>query len=135
MARRSETGRIRVEGLAELKRAIRGRTGLPLRQKMAQANKQVGALIIQRLSPRPATSGEGRGATVRPRARAFDVTLAVGGSHRKSHRQQWGVRFVPRTGPRAFILGTALQQQDQIEQDYLDGVVEALAPAFWKADS
>lgn len=99
---------------------------------MGQSNKAIGQSVIDRLAPLPKESGSGAGAKVRPSADRARVLLRAGGGHRKQRRQQWGKRFVPRSNPRPFILGTALRQQDQIEREYLDGIKQAFKPAVWK---
>lgn len=121
---------IEVDGLAELKRAIRGAKGKELRKEMGKANKAIGKRVIQRMRPLPKTVGAGRGSDVRPRARADGVVLATGGSHREHHFQQWGVRFVERDTKRPYILESALKQRRQIEEEYLEGLEQAMDGAF-----
>lgn len=133
---------IEVEGLKEFQRAVRAAKDKELNKRLGQANKKVGQLVIDRLSPRPdpAAIGAGRGATVRPSASKREVLLRVGGSHRaKPPLSVWGKRRVLRVGasapPRPFIQGTAETHWDEIADAWLDATIEAFAPAFAESSS
>lgn len=132
---------LEVEGHKEFQRAVRQMRSRELNKRLGQANKEVGKLVIDRLSPRPdpAAIGAGKGASVRPSASKRDVLLRVGGSHRaKSPLSVWGKRRVLRVGAHApdrpFIQGTAEKHSDEIGDKYLSGIVKAFAPAFDEAD-
>lgn len=135
---------IEVEGLKEFNRAVRQIRSRDLDKRLGQANKQVGQLVIDRLTPRPdpRAIGEGWGASVRPSASKREVLLRVGGGHRAAgehtKKQPWGVKRVVRPGtatpPRPFIQKTAENHFDEISEAYLTGIVKAFAPAFAEAD-
>lgn len=132
---------IQVEGLKEFNRAVTAAKDKELNRRIGQANKAIGQLVIDRLSPAPdpAAVGVGRGATVRPSATRREVLLRVGGSHRpKPPLSVWGARRVLRPGlqapDRPFIQGTAERHFDEIGQAWLDAMVDALAPAFAEAE-
>lgn len=134
---------IEVEGLKEFNRAIRAAKDKELDKRIGQANKQIGQMVIDRLSPAPdpRAIGLGKGATVRPSASKREVLLRVGGAHRASGRftnmQPWGARRVQRPGiptpDRPFIQGTAERNYDEIADAWMDAVIEAFGPAFSEA--
>src|SRR5690606_36444435 len=66
---------IEVEGLKEFNRAVRAAKDKQLDKRIGQANKKIGQLVIDRLSPSPdpRAIGAGRGATVRPSASKREV--------------------------------------------------------------
>lgn len=135
---------IEVEGLREFNRAVRAAKDKGLNKRLGQANKRIGQLVIERLTPNPdpRAIGAGRGATVRPSASKREVLLRVGGAHRAAGvhtpKQPWGAkRVVPPgtdTPPRPFIQGTAERHFDEISQAWLDAITEAFAPAFAEAE-
>lgn len=134
---------LQVEGLKEFNRAVSAAKDKELNKRIGQANKRIGALVVERLSPSPdpRATGTGRGATVRPSATRREVLLRVGGAHRESGvhtaKQPWGAKRVVRPGtdtpPRPNIQGTAERHFDEIGQAWLDAVTEAFAPAFAEA--
>lgn len=131
---------IEVEGLKEFNRAVRAAKDRELDKRIGQANKKIGQLVIDRLtpSPDPRSIGAGRGATVRPSASKREVLLRVGGGHREAGRftqmQPWGAKRVVRPGtetpPRPFIHGTAEQNFDDIGSAWMDAIMDAFRPAF-----
>lgn len=133
--------RYEVEGLAELRRALRGAEQKDIRRELGQENKRIGGEIIAQLRPTPREVGEGAGAKVRPLARAFDVSLRTGGKHRTTRSdgtpmepdrikfRQWGRRYRDRRNRRPFILGAATATLPKIEQRYLEGLGRALSKA------
>lgn len=131
---------IEVEGLKEFNQAVRRMRSQALNKRLGQANKKIGQLVIDRLSPRPtpAAVGTGKGASVRPSASKREVLLRVGGSHRpKPPLSVWGARRVLRVGQpapdRPFIQGTAERYEDEIGDAYLTALVDAFGPAFYEA--
>lgn len=132
---------IEVEGLKEFNRAVRAAQDKELNKRIGQANKRIGQLVIDRLSPAPdpAAVGAGKGASVRPSASKREVLLRVGGSHRaKPPMSTWGKRRVLRVGAaapdRPFIQGTAETNFDEIGAAWMDAMIEAFAPAFAEAE-
>lgn len=114
-------------------------SGLP--KRLGQAHKEIGQLVISRLSPRPtpAAVGTGGGSTVRPSASKRDVLLRVGGSHRpKPPMSVWGKRRALRVGtsapPRPYIKETADRHRDEIGTAYLEAISRAMDPAFAETD-
>lgn len=136
------TGPIEVEGLKELNRAVSRAVDRELPKRMGLANKRVGQLVISKLEPRPdpRAVGAGAGSTVRPSATRREVVLRVGGAHRAKGRytkmQPWGKRRVAKPGTRTparpFIQGTAIRNMAEIEQTWLEAVMDALGPAFFE---
>lgn len=134
-----KSSHIQIDGLEEFNRAIRKAVDQDLRKRIGQANKKIGQLVISKLSPRPVPQavGQGAGATVRASAAMREVLLKAGGKHRTAAPfQQWGRTHVASFGAapkRPFILGTAEQHIDEIEDAYLEGIIEAMEPAFYEA--
>ena len=60
----SRDGHIKVEGLREFQREVRRAADRDLPKRLGQANKEIGALVISRLSPAPRDTRGG----YRPRA-------------------------------------------------------------------
>ena len=122
---------IKVEGMKELQTAIRKAEG-KLPKSLGEAHKEVGRFIIGKIPPgNPNAVGAGSGATVRPSASKRDVLLRVGGAHRLMHKNQWGKGEVqPFESGRPYILGVVLENQEAIEQKFLDETMKALEPAF-----
>lgn len=118
----------------DLRRA--GDVGLP--KRLGQANKSIGQLVINRLSPSPNASavGEGRGAAVRPSASSREVLLRVGGAHRAGYspEMQWGKRAGPlafrRRPPRPYIQQTARRHKNEILKEYAKATEKAMNGAF-----
>ena len=131
---------IEVEGLKEFQRAVRAAKDKELDRRLGQANKRIGQMVIDRLSPSPdpRAIGVGKGATPRASASKREVILRVGGAHRASgpftKMQPWGARRVVRPGiptpDRPFIQGTADRNFDEIGDAWLDATMDALRPAF-----
>ena len=143
---------LEVEGHKELHRLIRAANDKGLNQRLGQANKKVGELVIGKLTPHPdpRAIGAGRGATVRPSASKREVLLRVGGGHRVptsgppspgspsrdriTRMNPWGAqRVVPpgtKTPDRPFIQGTAERHWDEIGSTWLEATMDAFAPAF-----
>lgn len=134
---------IEVEGLKEFQRAVRAAKDKNLDKRLGQANKRIGQMVVDRLTPNPdpRAIGAGRGATVRPSASKREVILRVGGAHRASGRhtakQPWGATRVVRPGTNAparpNIQGTAERHYDEIANAWMDATIEAFAPAFAEA--
>ncbi len=134
---------IQVDGLRELQADIRRQQG-KLPQSLGVAHKNVGAFVVARLTPppNPHTVGEGLGAQVRPSATKREVLLRVGYSARPTKRgseggvlAQWGRTPVQPFGVgRPYIVKTVADNQEAIEQMFLDEYVKALGPAFFKAE-
>lgn len=132
---------IEVEGLKEFNRAVRAAKDKELNKRIGQANKKIGQLVIDRLSPAPdpAAIGAGKGASVRPSASKREVLLRVGGSHRqKPPLSVWGKRRVLRVGAtapeRPHIQRTAERHEAEISSEWTDAIMEAFAPAFAEAE-
>jgi hypothetical protein len=134
---------IRIEGVRELTRALNKAGGRELTKSMGAANRAIGEDVIKRLSPKPVTVGEGRGARVRPSSSARLVQLLAGGRHRLAAKDDWPttrpssdptVAFVPwgvrprarRSTRRPNIAATALQILPDIQDRYLAGIDDAL---------
>jgi len=127
---------VEVDGLDELRRAIRKSTDTELPKRMGQAHKDVGRYVIARLRPRPDPDvvGRGAGATVRPSAAKREVILRSGGKHRAGNtpQQAWGKRQPsnPPANARPFIVKTAEDHRDDIGRFYLAAIKQAVGPAF-----
>ena len=148
---------IELEGLREFQRAVRQARDRDLDKRLGQANKRVGQMVIDRLSPRPdpRAIGAGRGAAVRPSASKREVVLRVGGTHRVpamgppspgspsiqeiTKMNPWGAKRVVRPGTRTpdrpFIQGTVESNVGTIEELWMDAVVDAFRPAFAEGGS
>lgn len=126
---------VQIEGLTELQAGIRRAQGR-LPATLGQFHREVGAFIIAKLPPGdPRAVGAGAGATVRPSATAREVLLRVGHSGREMHREQWGRRVIqPFARGRPYIVGTIMEHEEEIRRMYLDGLMAALAPAFYSAE-
>lgn len=133
---------IEIEGLKELQRAIRRSVDTDLPKRIGQAHKEIGELVIRRLSPspNPAAVGLGAGASVRPSASKRDVLLRVGGRHRAGHTpvMQWGKRRTIDPGrptpKRPYIKRTAETNFDEIAREYLEAISRAMSGTFAKTD-
>lgn len=133
---------IRIEGLKEFQMAARRSTDSELPKRLGEAHREIGRLVISRLtpSPDPRAVGAGAGATVRPSASKRDVILRVGGAHRGSSNpkvtkmRQWGKQRVLRVGEtapkRPYIKGTIDRYGDEISDAYLRAISDAMSPAF-----
>jgi len=119
---------IRVEGVRELTRAL-ANVDKDIVKDIAQANKKIGQRIIDRIFPQPRAVGAGAGSEPRAVASRNYVAIQAGRTSRKKHVQQWGAKYVKRTEPRPFILGTALKDEPDIEKEYLDNIDQALRQA------
>lgn len=136
---------IKVENLRELQRAIRKQQG-EMPKAIGQAHKDIGAMVIGKLPEGdPHAVGAGSGASVRPSATKREVLLRAGSGARVErasqdgvplHWTQWGRRPVRPFAPdaRPYIVGTIEENQDEIEQMFLDEMVKILGPAFFKAE-
>ena len=139
---------IKIDGIKELRRAVRNAVDKDLPKRMSQANKKIGEQIIGKWltpPPRPETVGTGRAAKIRPSATRFDVVLRVGGVHRtrmntpvptKSKNRfalaPWGKpKQIFMQGPRPHILGSALDHREEIIDMYFEGIKLAVDPAFY----
>jgi hypothetical protein len=135
-------GAIEVEGLKEFQRAVRFAADTGLTKELGQANKKIGQLVVDRLSPRPdpAAVGTGAGATVRPSATRREVLLRVGGKHREGRTpiMQWGRRPGPspfgRRPKRPYIRWTVERHRQEIEREWLKAVAKAMKPAFYRTE-
>lgn len=135
---------IQVEGLRELQAAIKKQQG-QLPAALGQAHKEIGAFVIGKLPPGdPHAVGTGAGATVRPSASKREVLLRAGSGARVDRAaerdvpmayEQWGRRQVqPFARGRPYIVGAIEENQDEIEQMFLDQMVKVLGPAFFEAE-
>ena len=147
-------GKIEVdtEDLKRFQRAVRQSTDRELPKRLGQANKSIGQLVIDRLSPRPdpVAIGAGAGAAVRPSASRREVVLRVGGKHRerdslpqpkKSKARYalatWGRRAAMMPGPRPKrpnIRGTVERNRKDIEEAWIDATLAAMDGAFAKTE-
>lgn len=136
----TDAGGIRVEGLKEFQAAARRAVDRELPRRLGAAHREIGELVISRLSPPPdpAAVGAGRGAGVRASASKRDVILRVGGAHRASgehtRKQPWGVLRVRRPGTHApdrpHIRGTIDKNVEEIGDEYLKAISAAMSGAF-----
>ncbi len=126
---------IEVEGLKELQAAIKRAQG-KLPASIGEAHKEVGRFVIGKLPPgNPNAVGAGSGATVRPSATKREVILRVGSGARTASKNQWGkVPVQPFVSGRPYIVGTIKDNQDAIEQMFLDQIIKALEPAFYSVE-
>ena len=137
---------IQIEGYKDFQRDLR-RESKDLPKAIGRTHKEVGKFIISKIEPKlvPASVGEGAGSMVRASATKRDLLLLVGGSHRAARAQenktavkpqQWGKHEVwPKVAnKRPYIIGTALDHEDEIRQRLLDGIVKQLSPAFAEAE-
>lgn len=129
---------IKVEGLREFQMAARRSTDSGLPKRLGDAHKQIGELVITKLSPRPTPPavGTGAGASVRPSASKREVLLRVGGGHRAGHspEMQWGRRPARTPGQsapkRPYIRETIDRHESEIGDAYLEAISQAMRPAF-----
>lgn len=131
---------IEVEGLKEFQSAVKAALRGPLPREFGEAHRQIGELVISKLTPKPdpAAVGAGRGADVRASASKRDVILRVGGGHRASgehtNKQPWGARRVVRpgtvVGPRPYIRKTIDKHSREIGDAYLKAISRAMDGAF-----
>jgi len=126
---------IQVEGLRELQAAIKRQQG-QLPKAIGDAHKRIGQFIIGRIPPGdPHAVGAGSGASVRPSATKREVLLRVGHTAREERKQQWGKKIVQPFAPgRPYILGVVDENEDEIEQMFLDEMTAILGPAFFEAE-
>lgn len=127
-----EPFRIEVEGYQEFQRAV-SHADKELAKRIGQVHKDIGAFVISKLQPK--SVGEGAGAKVRPSATRREVLLRVGGGWRDDdpRKRQWGKRQEWPAGhapARPDIVGTARDNQAEIEQRLLDAIDKALKPPF-----
>ena len=137
---RPTAAHIDIEGYREFQMALKRQMG-KLPAALGEAHKEVGKFIIDNLSPRPdaLAVGEGAGSAVRPSATKRDLILRVGGKHRaeRSPLPPWGKRPVqPYKGApdRPYIVGTALDHEEEIREKLEEELIKALAPAFAEAE-
>jgi hypothetical protein len=119
--------RLHIEGVRELNRLLKATGDKDLPKELGQVHKKIGEMVIRRLGGTSTGVGEGRGENIRPSAAKREVLLNVGGSHRRGtgRKRQWGLRQVwpgGRHPDRPHLIGAAMQIQDQIEREYMDGV-------------
>lgn len=124
--------RIEIEGYKEFQRAV-SRADKELAKRLGQVHKDIGAFVISKLQPK--SVGEGAGAKVRPSATRREVLLRVGGVWRDEdpRKRQWGkTQEWPLGEPpdRPDILGTAEDNQTEIEQRLLDLIDQVYKPPF-----
>ena len=126
---------IEVEGLKELQTAIKRQQG-KLPASIGEAHKEIGRFVIGKLpAGNPHAVGAGSGADVRPSATKRDVVLRVGHGGREASKYQWGKQAVqPFESGRPFIVGVIQDNQEAIEQKFMDETVKALSPAFFSAE-
>lgn len=135
-------GGIEVEGLEAFQRQVSRAADRDLPKRMQKAHKRVGEFVRQRLQPQPVPTavGAGRGSSVRLSGSRYSVQLRAGGSHRADQqgpdapKEPWGARRVGRpSGERPHIIGTVQEHQSDIEDEYMKAVMQAMDPAFWRA--
>lgn len=130
------------DDLKRFQRAVRQAESKELDNRLKQANKSVGQLVIDRLQPRPdpAAIGTGAGASVRASAAKRDVVLRVGGKHREGHTpyKRWGKKSVPnpfrRRPKRPYIRETVERHRKEIEDAWIDATLNAMSGAFHKTE-
>ena len=140
------------DDLKRFHRAVRQAQSKELDTRLKQANKSVGQLIIDRLSPRPdpAAIGAGAGAAVRASASKREVLLRVGGKHRERESlpkpttskaryalATWGRRAAMMPGPRPkrpHIRETVERHREEIQEAWLDATLAALDGAFYETE-
>ena len=122
---------IKIEGLTELQHSLKASQG-KLPAALGSAHKAIGQYIIAKVPPGdPHAVGAGSGSVIRPSATKRDVVIRVGGTHRSRHVQQWGKKYVhPPTKGRPYILGTVLEHEDDIVEQYHKTLIMYLRPYF-----
>jgi hypothetical protein len=120
-----------VEGLRELQAGIKKAEG-KLPKSLGEAHKEVGRFIIGKLpAGDPHAVGAGSGASIRPSATKREVILRVGHGGRTAHKNQWGKREVqPFAAGRPYIVGTIEENQEAIEEKFLDETMKVLDDVF-----
>lgn len=118
-----------IEGLREVRSALRQVGGKELEAELGQVHKSVGELVIRAVGGPDTGVGTGAGARIRPSASKREVLLRVGGGHRSKKVQQWGKRPVRPHPARPFILGAAESIQGRIEDEYLGGIDRVIRKA------
>lgn len=119
--------RMTVEGLDDTRKVLRETAGKEGQKALGRTHKRIGTLVIDQAGGKRTGVGEGAGSTMRPSAAARQVTIRVGGKHREDEREQWGKRQTWPPPERPFIIESASEIQDRIEQEYRDGLMEELS--------
>lgn len=133
-------GRLVVEGVPQLRRALRDVGGRELEKKLGQVHRDIGEMVIRRAGGRNTGVGTGRGATIRPSAALREVLLRVGGTHRAQplpsgrttgiRLRQWGVNPIWPPPSRPYLIGAAQDISGDIEDAYMDGVRKVWSQAW-----
>lgn len=128
--------RLSIDGIEETSRAFKALGGKPLQRELGEVNKDIGRMIIDQAGGRRTGVGAGRGATIRPSAASREVMLRVGGRHRDSRKEQWGVEQKwPGGNPpeRPNLIAAAVSIEDRISDEYgkaIDRILTERLPHF-----
>lgn len=128
-------GGLFIEGHRDLTRRLQQIGGKELKKEYGQVHKRIGERVIREAGGKQTTVGAGRGASMRPSASVRDIMIRVGGTHRESRLDQWGVREVWPGGmppERPHIIGAAEDIQGEIMDMYEEGVADVADKAGLK---
>ena len=125
-------GRVYIDGLPQLKKALRDLGGAELQRELGKVHKSIGEMVIARLGGAQTGVGTGAGSTIRPSAATREVLLRVGGRHRREplpsgrrlpiRIRQWGKSSIFPPPYRPFLVQAARDIMPDIEREYLTGV-------------
>lgn len=127
-----QPNRLTIEGHRDLTRRLNQIGGKELKKEYGQVHKRIGERIIREAGGKQTNVGAGRGASMRPSASTREIQIRVGGPHRETNLQQWGVNQRWPGGmppPRPHIIGAADDIQEEIMDMYEDGVAEVARKA------
>lgn len=115
---------ITVEGLNEVRTSMRRLGGSELVKELGAVHKRIGQMVIAAAGGAETGVGRGTGSTLRASAATRSVQLRVGGRFRArfGNWRQWGIDQIWPPPHRPYIVGAAESIEDDILEEYLDGV-------------
>lgn len=128
-------GGLFIEGHRDLTRRLQQIGGKELKKEYGQVHKRIGERVIREAGGKQTGVGAGRGASIRPSASTREIQIRVGGPHRETPLEQWGVnqRWPGGMPPeRPHIIGAAESIEGEIMSMYEEGVAEVAQKAGLK---